>query len=469
MINCMKFITAVGLYALLLMSCSTKDAHFAQVSGVYVGEEEEVEIHLSKVEHGRTAKVATSTIGADGRFGFTYAVEKPGIFVVNVVWKEGQRKVSKDHDLNRYYLSNGASVDIELKEDSYKLISSNCPKNELLTTWNNQVDTVFTYSHGFTYTVTTFENFFPVLPQFTEQAIAFKKTINTGDDEFDELMTLMVETDMNLAALQFLYTPRTKHPNRDVYPDYYDYILEEGTPESDRVLELANGYNYVDRFAMYAIDSSPDKPSYDERFTKAMLSIPNDLLKGYYALEYIKGFRTYNDGYISFKQLAAPYFLNNYLKEEAKNFEMSIQKFDKGEPAFDFAGTDVNGKEHKLSDFKGNVVYVDVWATWCGPCKQQIPALKKLEKQFHGKPVTFLSISVDKPRDRQKWIDFVKKENLKGVQIMADKAFDSDVTKAYRINGIPRFMLFDKAGNIVSIDAPRPSDKTIINQLNSLL
>ncbi len=87
-------------------------------------------------------------------------------------------------------------------------------------------------------------------------------------------------------------------------------------------------------------------------------------------------------------------------------------------------------KEHKLSDYRGTVVYVDVWATWCGPCKAQIPALKKLEKKFHGKPVTFMSISLDKVKDREKWETFVKKENLQGVQIMADKAFESDVTKA---------------------------------------
>jgi len=76
---------------------------------------------------------------------------------------------------------------------------------------------------------------------------------------------------------------------------------------------------------------------------------------------------------------------------------------------------------------------------------------------------------VDNAKDRSKWEKYVTEEDLKGVQIMADKAFESDVAKAYSINAIPRFMLFDKEGNIVTIDAPRPSDEKIEGYLKNLL
>ena len=62
----------------------------------------------------------------------------------------------------------------------------------------------------------------------------------------------------------------------------------------------------------------------------------------------------------------------------------------------DFSLADINGKRFDLSDFKGKYVYMDIWATWCGPCKVQIPFMKELEKQFHDAPIHFVSVSLDK-------------------------------------------------------------------------
>ncbi len=465
----MKFITALVFFTLLLASCVTTETPFADIRGRYTGEKEGKEIHLCKVEHGKTSIVAVTKIGTDGYFGFYYAVDTPGLYVVNVVWDTSLRKVKKDHDLKRVYLEKGTEVEIEIGDGDYRLIKTNSDKNRLISEWNTQIDTVFTYSHGFSYTILDYETFFPLLPGFVEKANEFKKSISTGDNNFDDLMKLMVETDMNYAALNFIYTPRTKHPTKDMYPEYYSYILKERSPKNNRLLELANGYNYIREYSMYAVMSLPKRPERSEWQKVAISKISSDLLKGYYAYEVIKGFRSYDSRYIEFKNMVEPYLLNDYLRNGVNEYEMSIRTTGTGSPSVDFAGTDVNGNEHKLSDYKGTVVYVDVWATWCGPCKAQIPALKKLEKKFHGKPITFMSISVDKVKSRKKWEAFVKKEELKGVQIMADKAFDSDVAKAYKINAIPRFMIFDKEGKIVTIDAPRPSSDKIEDVLRKLL
>jgi len=467
----MKFITAVALFALMLTSCVTKESNYALIKGQYTGiYSKEKEIHLCKVEHGETTKVAVTKLGAEGRFGFNYAVEQAGLYVINVVWDQALVNVKKDHNLKRVYLEKGTELDIKISDGTYELLTSNSDKNTLLAEWNTKVDTVFTYSHGFTYNMMDYTNFFPLLPKYVEEASTFKTEINSGDTKFDELMSLMVETDMNLAALRFIQTPRTKHPERKDYPDYYDYLLSERAPQTERLLELPYGRDYLRGYSMYSVKSLPESPSSREDYNKACIeAINNDLLKGYFAFDKVNGFKSYDDKYLAFKEMIQPYLLTDYLKEKVNAFEMTIRKFDKGAPAFDFAGKDINGKEHKLSDYKGNLVYVDVWATWCGPCKAQIPALKELEKKFHGQPVTFLSISVDKMKDQQKWIDFVKTEHLEGVQIMADKAFDSDVAKAYGINAIPRFMLFDKEGNIVTIEAPRPSKEQASDMINEYL
>ncbi|MCT4587893.1 MAG: TlpA family protein disulfide reductase [Carboxylicivirga sp.] len=465
----MKFLAAMALFALILASCTIKNTDYAIIKGQYSGEKEGREIHLCKVQHGSTQTVAVSHLSKDGNFGFAPVVDQSGLFVVNVINSNDQykRKFRKDHNLKRLYLEKGTKLEIKISEGSYELLASNSAKNDLLSKWNQQVDTLFTYSHGFGYNFTDYTNFFPVLPQFVEQSKAFQSIINTGDKSFDELMTLLVETDLNLAALNFIYTPRNIHPEPKDYPAYYDYLKKQRAPKSARLLELPIGYDYTNLYSMFAIMSLAKKPARSEWLKVAIDQIPEPLLKGYYGANNINKYKAYDDEYISFKKKIEPYLLTDYLKHKVKAFEMTIRDFEKGLDAIDFSGKDINGKEHKLSDYKGTLVYVDVWATWCGPCKGEIPALKELEKKFHGQPVTFLSISVDKPKDKQKWIDYVNNEQLKGVQLMADKAFDSDVTKAYSINSIPRFMLIDKEGKIITIDAPRPSDENIADFLKT--
>jgi VCBS repeat-containing protein len=143
-------------------------------------------------------------------------------------------------------------------------------------------------------------------------------------------------------------------------------------------------------------------------------------------------------------------------------------KLAKGKPAFDFDGEDIEGNKVALSDLKGKYVYVDVWATWCGPCRGELPYLEKLEKEFHGKNVTFVSISVDD--NKEAWKKMVTKKQMKGIQLHAAKAWKSSICKDYMINGIPRFMLFDMEGKIINVNAPRPSGniKEVLNKLENI-
>jgi thiol-disulfide isomerase/thioredoxin len=136
-----------------------------------------------------------------------------------------------------------------------------------------------------------------------------------------------------------------------------------------------------------------------------------------------------------------------------------------GEPAKDFTYQDITGNDVSLASLKGKLVYVDVWATWCGPCKAEIPALQALEAEYHDKNIQFLSVSVD--IDKAAWEAMVTEKELGGIQLWADGW--SEITKDYAIFGIPRFMLFDEAGNVVSTDAVRPSSDEIRDLLNSNL
>jgi thiol-disulfide isomerase/thioredoxin len=142
-----------------------------------------------------------------------------------------------------------------------------------------------------------------------------------------------------------------------------------------------------------------------------------------------------------------------------------------GEPAKDFNYADKDGNEFSLSSFKGRLVYLDVWATWCGPCIVEIPALKKLEEVYQDKKITFLSISIDK--DKEAWMKMLDEKKLGGIQLWAGDLWESNsisgIAKDYAIYGIPRFMLFSADGNVISTNAPRPSAIEIKGLLGSNL
>lgn len=136
-------------------------------------------------------------------------------------------------------------------------------------------------------------------------------------------------------------------------------------------------------------------------------------------------------------------------------------------PSFDFENH--KGGKTSLESLKGKYVYIDVWATWCGPCRAEIPHLKKTEEAYHGKNIEFVSISVDTDKDHEKWQKFVANKELGGVQLFADKNWNSDFIKAYGINAIPRFILIGPNGEIINADAPRPSSPELVKTLDQLL
>lgn len=129
-----------------------------------------------------------------------------------------------------------------------------------------------------------------------------------------------------------------------------------------------------------------------------------------------------------------------------------------GMPSPTFSYPNIDEQTVSLADLKGKYVYVDIWATWCGPCKREIPSLKQLESDFHDKNIAFVSISVDARKDYDKWQTMVAEKELSGYQLFADNSWQSDFVQAYAIEGIPRFILIDPAGNIINPDASRPSD-----------
>lgn len=136
-----------------------------------------------------------------------------------------------------------------------------------------------------------------------------------------------------------------------------------------------------------------------------------------------------------------------------------------GDQAPNFKYKDISGKEVSLSDFAGKYVYLDVWASWCSPCKGEIPYLKEVEKKMHGKNIVFVSLSVDK--DIEAWKKIVAEKEMDGVQL--HNGGDRTLLDAFVIPGIPRFILIGPDGKVVDPNMIRPSSgDALINYFNAL-
>ena len=139
-----------------------------------------------------------------------------------------------------------------------------------------------------------------------------------------------------------------------------------------------------------------------------------------------------------------------------------------GAQAVNFDFYDVDGNRFTLSDLRGKAVYIDCWATWCGPCRAQTPYMIELYNHYKDDPrIQLVSVSLDK--NEKQWKAVVAEENLAWPQYIVHDEFECALCKNYDVVGIPRFMFFDKDGCILSLDAKRPSEPDIIDWIEGLL
>ena len=149
-------------------------------------------------------------------------------------------------------------------------------------------------------------------------------------------------------------------------------------------------------------------------------------------------------------------FSNKRFSQNILALNNTLSHIEKGKQAPAIALMGLDGQPASLVALKGKYLVIDVWATWCGPCKQESPYFEKLAIKYKGQNIQFAAISIDKQID--KWVLDAK---LKSKSVLQLHANDGDKFSAdYDIQGIPRFMLIDDQGNVVNAEMPRPSDKT---------
>ncbi len=138
-----------------------------------------------------------------------------------------------------------------------------------------------------------------------------------------------------------------------------------------------------------------------------------------------------------------------------------------GNPAPDFTLTDINGETVSLSDFRGKVVYLDFWASWCGPCMREVPHAKELKKRMADQnDLVFLYVSID--TDEQAWRNTVAEHQMQGVHLNVSGAREG-APVLYNVKGVPTFFIIGRDGMIYDNRPPRPSNPLVDEVLLSAL
>jgi len=142
----------------------------------------------------------------------------------------------------------------------------------------------------------------------------------------------------------------------------------------------------------------------------------------------------------------------------------NLLKFGKGDKAVNFIANTMDGKTVDLSSLKGNIIYIDLWATWCGPCLVEMPHFEQLKERYKDSTgISFLSLSIDD--NVAAWKKNVASRNAGGLQWLINR----NQLMAYNIVGIPRSIIIDKAFSIVDMNAPLPSATATLRLLDGLL
>lgn len=416
------------------------------------------DITLYNVVEGKPEITATAKVNAMGEFGFLIPVSDSGFYYVDY----GQFK--SRNQLIRLYLEPKLDLSLVINKENYVLGGKNIGQNALVQKANEIYNEFAPFSRlG---SNLTYVEFYPWLDKGIAKANEFSKSIKTKNAAFDKLLKLAVATDVEELTYTFFRMPRTAFPDKKDTPAVIKtWELDKKFTDSD-LLKVANGVSLMSNYFFYVSMNSVPLKRID--LAETITHITDPALKDVYLRDAVAASRMKIEEYEKVAPSIKPYMISEASKAFLLEYEKVLHK-SVGQKGLEFTYNDINDKPVSFSDFKGKFVYIDLWATWCGPCKAEIPHMKKIEEDYHGKNIVFVSLSLDKPKDAQKWKDFVTKEQLKGIQLMADKDFSSAVAKNYEVNAIPRFLLFDTKGNIINADALRPSNPELRAQLDKLL
>ncbi|HEX8376282.1 MAG TPA: TlpA disulfide reductase family protein [Pedobacter sp.] len=218
----------------------------------------------------------------------------------------------------------------------------------------------------------------------------------------------------------------------DIQKEYQDKVSRD--PSIKESLEAT----LIPRFEKNMDDFAKETIQFSEK--------NKDNLAGFYAISSLDQTK-YEPQLLAYANSIRGKFANTKAVQEFLTKMDKLNSLSVGKVAPDFEMASVDGKSLKLSQFRGQYVLLDFWASWCGPCREENPNVVKQYNAFKNKGFTVLGVSLDNNRDL--WLKAIKDDNLTWNHVSELKQWDSNIVKQYSIEGIPMSFLLDKEGKII--------------------
>lgn len=309
-------------------------------------------------------------------------------------------------------------------------------------------------------------------------------------DSIQEIQSQLLEKYKNKLDSQFLYLAKNKIKYQTLYKkltfeglhrfytknnafevsDTYPELLEEIEFENEKLASLSSYKSSIRRYIIKKTNEARkegDSLEFYNLFLKILdENIKSPLIKSelafYHANVRITSSNSPDDFMNRYRKLSRNEKQKALIEKKYKNIKLT----QKGMPSPLFTFENKNGKKVSLEEFKGKVVYVDIWATWCAPCIREIPHLKELQENYKNQDIAFISIAYEDKKEV--WKKKIMEKELGGIHLFSYSSNHPFFTK-YSVNGIPRFILLDQELNIVDPNADRPSTESLKIQLDELL
>lgn len=374
----------------------------------------------------------------------------------------------------KIYLENGKNLDIT--------IDAGQPEN--LFSFENDLKEI----NEFLYHKESWkENLNPQVILSMDEA-SFIETLEKNKEELDELFKSYSISDKKFKEKLDLEDKYFEMVLIENYEDGHRYFNQDPTfTVSENFYDLTKDFDYTDTLAYrqsssyqdlvnthYVRISSTKAEQEDGDFNLVYLQLIDENFPNGYAKNKLM-FNHLRYGLSPDENMEKVYEIYKNSDPDSENLDEITKRYNllktilPGNPSPEFDYENYKGGTVSLSDLRGKYVYIDVWATWCGPCLNEIPFLQEVEKDYEDKNIQVVSISIDVEKDYDKWRTMVEARSLGGMQLMADNNWKSEFVERYGILGIPRFILIDPEGTIVQADAARPSDPKLRTLLDELL
>tara|TARA_R110001583_G_scaffold189888_1_gene353676 strand:- start:108 stop:1496 length:1389 start_codon:yes stop_codon:yes gene_type:complete len=459
----MRELFTIWLASLLICTSCQKQNKVSEaiVSGIIYNHQKDKDLKLNdffgKSEWRQVVEVT------DNSFEIRLDIEKP---VIRMLEYENLRKdiflqPSKSLEV---------SFDTENLEKSLKYNGDLARENTILDSVSQKVrDIDYAFVYGQELNVVA--KYVDSIEQVSKDVLQRLNKTNPTSSEFIEYANAYIE--YNLSGLKIMLGER-----KDTQPDNYYEFLEKLTVTDPDLLDIPEFrmflYFYINResnLAIKVLDSTQQQLP-DIEFTESLKVI--DQLEN----KDVKAYALYNTMIMKLKDSGIDEFdkYYDYFKKHNTdpNYteEMEIAYAEKmviapGKQAPEFTLTDINNEEKSLSDFKGQYVLLDFWNSRCGICRRELPHFMELESKFKNENIAFVSISNDP--DKEMWETYVKENKNVGTSLYSEKIWDSEIFKAYQVQGTPTYVLIDKEGKIIDPVAPKPSSPDLKKLLNRVL